>query len=437
MSSKRQPGSGVRQSGSRRFKQRCAVRMTYTQNKLRGQWAAHGRYISRESAAKADSGGAPGFGPSGAVADLPSRLNAWQQAGDPRLFKLIISPEFGDRLDLESLTRDLLTRMERDLGTKLEWVGTIHRNTEYPHVHVALRAVTDRGEPLRLDRFYVQHGIRETAEDLATARLGYRTELDALEAQRREVHQRRYTSLDRMLNRQNSSQTGGEPSEFFAFDLAKIRRSPEKQNLNARLLCLQIMGLAEPAAGEQWKVREDFERVLRAMQRTADRQRALAAHSSFLSDPRLPSKVTDLKSATNLEGRVLGHTEDEATGRAYMLLEGTDQQVHFIYHTPEIEAAREQRRLRWNSFVRFRRQAANGRAVITIEDLGDCERLLGNKQYLRSTARSLIKKGITPRDNGLGGWLGRYEAALTRTTDEILAERGRTPSKHAERGDGR
>jgi len=32
-------------------------------------------------------------------------LNQWQAAGGQRLFKIIISPQFGDRLDFEKLTR--------------------------------------------------------------------------------------------------------------------------------------------------------------------------------------------------------------------------------------------------------------------------------------------------------------------------------------------
>jgi len=66
----------------------------------------------------------------------------------------------------------------------------------------------------------------------------------------------------------------------------------------------------------------------------------------MLSDSRLPISLTDAKQLTEpLEGRVLGHVEDERTGRAYMILEGTDQKVHFIWHTTEIESARRQRKL--------------------------------------------------------------------------------------------
>src|SRR5277367_734256 len=40
------------------------------------------------------------------------------------------------------------------------------------------------------------------------------------------------------------------------------------------------MGLAEEAASGEWRVRRDFEGVLRAMQRVGDRQKMLAAHGA-------------------------------------------------------------------------------------------------------------------------------------------------------------
>ena len=98
-------------------------------------------------------------------------LEAWQSSGDPKLWKLIVSPEFGDRVDLKALTRDLITRMEKDLGTRLEWVAVTHFNTEHPHVHVALRGIRDDKSDLNLTREYVRQGIRAIAENLCT-RLG-------------------------------------------------------------------------------------------------------------------------------------------------------------------------------------------------------------------------------------------------------------------------
>ena len=129
--------------------QRCAVRVTYSPNRVSGQWAAHGRYISRGSATKEGSVKEAGFTATNDRIDIPQTLGQWQSAGDQRLFKLIISPEFGERLDLKRHTRELMARMEQDLDLRLEWVAVAHFNTDHPHVHIALRGRTDAG-PLRL-----------------------------------------------------------------------------------------------------------------------------------------------------------------------------------------------------------------------------------------------------------------------------------------------
>src|SRR5579875_2541256 len=304
-----------RATALRRFSQRCAVRVTYSRNTTKGQWRAHGRYLMRESAAGTASRQRAGFGPDGRIEDLAAHLDHWQAAGDTRLFKLILSPEFGERVDLERLAQDFMARMERDLDTRLEWAGVVHQNTEHPHVHIALRGIREDGTELRLERGYIQHGLRAHAEDLCTAQLGYRTELDAAEAQRREVTQQRFTSLDRVILRTAAAVDR---------DTEHLWVAPASDYAAARLRFLSTMGLSDPSSDNRWRVRRDFETVLRAMQRVGDRQKALAAHAEMLSDPRLPLVVTNARDISELEGRVLGHGEDESTGRAYRLLEGTD-----------------------------------------------------------------------------------------------------------------
>ena len=418
-SSRRAVNSGL----PRRYSQRCAVRVTYTPGKTAGQWAAHGRYLARESATHADFEQCTAFSSSGPAPDIAALLGSWQKAGDPRLFKLIISPEFGDRLDLEALTSGLMARMETDLGTKLQWVATVHRNTEYPHVHVALRGINDQGSPLLLPRVYIQQGIRANAEQLATNQLGYRSVLDAEEAQRREINQKRYTSLDRVLTRiKGDSPDQAERDGFFAVDLIG-RAKPDGHNLAARLLFLQSMGLAEETGSNRWVVRSDFESLLRGIQRASDRQRTLAAHGAILSDPRLPTRLTDVRQLESLAGRVLGHAEDEMTGRSYMIFEGTDHTVHFIYHTRNIEEARHRGQLRPNTFARLTRLAIDGKSVVTIADFGDSEKLLSQKNYIRTAAFVAVKRGAIPVENGWAGWLGRYDAAISTAAAEIQAQR--------------
>src|ERR1700722_19982928 len=175
------------------------------------------------------------------------------------------------------------------------------------------------------------------------------------------------------------------------------------------------MGLADRADPNIWRVRGDFEDILRSMQRSADRQKMLVAHGVLMSDERLSLAVLDLRRFATLEGRILVHGEEDTgrqAGRNYFMLEGTDGQVHYVYYTPELEAARSQGGLRTNSFVRLRKLFSGGHPVLKIDELEDSESILRNKGYLRETAQRLIRRGLVPQEDGWNGWLGRYQKAL-------------------------
>lgn len=131
MSSRRSGKAAGAGASAPAYHQRCAVRVTYSANKGAGQWGAHGRYLARESATENQHGKAVGFGAGAESVDIARSLERWQKAGDERMFKLIVSPEFGERMDLKVHTRALMDLMERDLGTKLEWVAAVHHNTEH------------------------------------------------------------------------------------------------------------------------------------------------------------------------------------------------------------------------------------------------------------------------------------------------------------------
>jgi hypothetical protein len=59
-----------------------------------------------------------------------------------------------------------------------------------------------------------------------------------------------------------------------------------------------------------------------------------------------------------------------------------------------------------------------------VEDLGEAEKLLDNKPYLRTRAQDLIRRGVLVDDSsGWGGWLGRYQAALHHEARRLEMER--------------
>jgi type IV secretory pathway VirD2 relaxase len=166
--------------------------------------------------------------------------------------------------------------------------------------------VDKKGIAPRLPREYVRGGLRERAEEIATEALGFRSPADAHEAHRREAVQTRYTPLDRILQWSND----GSSPHFVVIvnpeeeSLSESARQLQK-HVAARLIQLQKMGLAQAVGPHQWSVQADFEKVLRTLQQSGERQKMLAAHGALLSDKRLPLQVTTLRQLQRVAGRVL------------------------------------------------------------------------------------------------------------------------------------
>lgn len=95
---------------------------------------------------------------------------------DRHQFRFVVSAEDGSEYpDLKPYVRRLMTQMEADLGTRLDWVAVDHFNTAHPYAHIMLRGVDDTGQNLIIAREYISHGIRERAAERWTLDLGPRT----------------------------------------------------------------------------------------------------------------------------------------------------------------------------------------------------------------------------------------------------------------------
>jgi hypothetical protein len=348
--------------------------------------------------------------------DVAQCLDKWQQAGDPRLWKIIVSPEFGELLNMPQLARGLMAGVEQEIGAVVEWVAVAHYNTGHPHVHIAMRGIDRQGREIRLSREFVQQGLRKIAEDWCTNELGYRTQAQAMEAQRREVGEIRYTSLDRIIMCTNTVVDEG--THFSV----TCQRGGRAQFVVARLAVLEGMGLARRVGAHEWEVRRDFAGVLRGMQKMVDRQKTLSAGGVLRSDERLPILPLDHRSLDCVEGRILVHGEEE-NGQSYLMLESTEAKVYAIYHTRRMQQMRSAGGLRINTFVRLRKAFAGGRPQIAVEELGTAESILENRSYLRQKAQQLAHKVGIPVEDGWGGWLGRYQQAIRSASDETRRER--------------
>lgn len=360
--------------------------------------------------------------------DIAGTLGAWQQAKDEHLFKVIVSPEFGEQMDLKKHTQQLVAQMEKDLGTRLQWVAVEHFNTEHPHVHLAVRGVDERGHGLRIGKEYIMTGLRSRAQQLATGQLGYRTADHMRLAAERQVVQQRYTDIDRALQKKGQVQ-----GEKYQLDYSgSIPTSPAVREVRLReirrLQQLVGMGLAQKTGPLTWKVDRSFEQALRQIQIGNDRLKSLAEQRETLSDPRLPLVATPTGSIKRLAGRVIGTGLDENRGVPYLLLEGTDAKVHYLYHDKAIDEARRTGAMRTGSFVEIERRFASGadgrkRAQIVITDKGNAESLLTNQKHLaREALRGAVKQPELPKAGNYGGWLGRYHSAVAQRAAQLVSQ---------------
>ena len=415
-------GTSVQRSGAERalrsvpHSQRCAIRFSYSANNVRGHFAAHARYLVRDSAA----GGSLPYG-NLASEGMIEALGRWQSQSDKRLYKIIVSPEFGERVNLTALASKLMGEIERDLHRKLEWAAVNHYNTDHPHIHIAIRSVDREGREFRFDRDYIKHGIRENAEALCTEQLGHRTIEDAQAALRREVEHFRPTSIDRAMLKGLAA----EPSDL---QLGGYVLAPDNTLWKARLQFLASAGLVKDHGPHQWIVPADLSWTLQQMALAADRQRMLARSGVAISDDKMPQSRTVLNEQSGtLRGRVLANVEEEETGKMHLILEGTDGIVHFIRHEAAITSRRSKGDLKPNHFVVF--EPAN--ADVRVSDLGDADLYLISPHFRRAPLPAEAASASHP----WRGWLGLYHQQLDLTPPPSQEQLQQQSKVQDERGD--
>ena len=127
---------------------------------------------------------------------------------DRHHFRFVVSPEDAEQMsDLKAYTRELVSRMESDLGTKLDWVAIDHYDTAQPHTHLLVRGIRDDGKDLVMPRAYISHGMRERAQEIASLELGPMSELEKHAKLARTIGAQRKTDLDKIIDQQRDGET--------------------------------------------------------------------------------------------------------------------------------------------------------------------------------------------------------------------------------------
>lgn len=285
---------------------------------------AHLRYLQRDGV---DRSGEPGklYGPE--LEEVDGGEFTEKCDGDRHQFRIIVSPDDGDRLaDLKSFVRDLMLDIERDLETKLDWVAVDHYNTGHPHSHIVIRGKTESGKDLIIAKDYITHGIRARAGEWLTLELGPEDEFEKCIKLARDVQTERFTRLDKSILKhvdQGMLVISAMPPVEPHVHTSHMRRLKHLSNL----------GLATELHTGVWEIDQDIERKLKGLGKRNDIIATMhkAMREAKIDRPAGSFAIFDSEASKRpVIGRVaaVGLT-DEINDRHFVVVDGIDGKVHY------------------------------------------------------------------------------------------------------------
>lgn len=375
----------------------------------------HLDYLRRDGVTR-DGEKARLFGPE--TEDADGRAFAERCEDDRHHFRFIVSPDDAvEMADLRSFTDDLVGQMEKDLGTKLDWVAVDHWNTEHPHVHLIVRGVRDDGQDLVISRDYIKEGMRDRARDLLTQELGPRTDLDIRRTLERQIEAERWTQLDRQLVRDGGEMrivdlaphADRQPDAFHALKVGRLRR-------------LEMLGIADQVGNGQWHIKPEAEAVLREMGERGDIIKRM--HRALTDQGIERGSANYVLAGESVDTPVVGRLvarglDDELKGSAYAVVDGVDGRTHHI-KLPDLDAAGDSAP---GSIVELRSfEDARGQRRVALAVRSDLD---VNAQTTASGATWLDRQAIAREPVALsqGGFGAEVRDAMDRRADH-LAEQG-------------
>ncbi len=300
--------------------------------KLSGQRAAgaaraHLRYLQRDGVTRE---GEQGRFYSTFSDEADGKTFLERAESDRHQFRFIVSPEDGGSFDtLRSFTRELMAKMEQDLGTTLDWVAVDHFDTGHPHTHVLVRGATEEGKVLNIAGDYIAHGIRGRASEIMTRWLGPQSELEVREQLEREIDAERLTRLDRDILAR---------TDAHVVDLRQPARwdgdGSYQQLLIRRARQLERMELAEREGPLAWRVAPELEQTLRDLGRRHDIIRTMHRAMAIAMLNRRPELyVVDAfePEPKPVVGKVIHRgAADDHHDRRYLVIDGIDGRTHYV-----------------------------------------------------------------------------------------------------------
>lgn len=375
----------------------------------------HLNYLRRDGVTR-DGEKARLFGPGGDDADPKAFSERCEE--DRHHFRFIVSPDDAvEMADLKGFTRELVGQMEKDLGTRLDWVAVDHWNTEHPHVHLIVRGVRDDGENLVISRDYIKEGMRDRARDLITQELGPRTDQEIRRTLERQVEAERWTNLDRQLAR-DAHRTGivdlaphadRQPDEFHALKVGRLRK-------------LETLGLADQVGPGQWAIADKAEATLRELGERGDIIKRMHRALTDRGIERGAASYVLVGESLNdpVVGRLVARgLDDELKGTAYAVVDGVDGRTHHI-KLPDLDAAGDSAT---GSIVELRKfDDAKGQRRVALAVRSDLDI---SAQVTATGATWLDRQAIArePVALGGGGFGAEVRDAMDRRVEHLIEQR--------------
>ena len=216
----------------------------------------------------------------------PTKAFADRCKDDRHHFRFVVTPEDSSSLlSLSEFTTDLVTQMETDLGTKLDWVAADHYDTGQPHTHLVIRGVRDDGEDLVIPRKYISHTLRRRAQDLVEMELGPVTQIEGRVRLAHQVNAERFTGIDKSFAKEMAK------GELNMSKAAPTGRVWHRQLQVKRLHKLSQMGLAENMGSGRWRLAPNYAQTLKDMGERGDIIKAI--HRSLKDEGHTAALVTE------------------------------------------------------------------------------------------------------------------------------------------------
>ena len=377
--------------------------------------AKHVNYLKRDGVTR-DGADARMFDVRSDVAD--ERVFAERCEEDRHHFRFIVSPEdAAEMTDLRAFARELMVDVERDLGTKLDWIAVDHWNTDNPHVHVLVRGRADDGQDLVISRDYISGGFRARAEERVTLELGPRSEQEIRSALEKEVEAERWTNLDRALRN-----TADEGAGMVNLRPGGPDSDPELRRLMiGRVAKLERLCLAEQVEPGCWTLKPGLEETLRDLSVRGDIIKTM--HRMMSGGGRDPDVSRFALHGDEPGDPVLGRLvarglQDELKGSAFAIVEGVDGRTHHVSFS-DLEMNGDAQP---GAIVEVRAyDDANGRKRISLAIRSD----LAVQQQITAPGATWLDRRLLAREpaaTGGGGFGAEVTEAMDRRVEHLAGE---------------